>query len=169
MSLENGNNMKTKSLQQTCTDDMHGNNINNFGWCASCTPVEGLKEETPPTGKCACLALEETCECHCHICGKEDCEIAGCPSSCEHCEPSPASTEDWEKRFDKQFKSAVDDFTKTRVVSEDIKAFIKVERKALDQHLLTKVQQEMRDYRKLHPDANWDDAIGIIMALKLFI
>lgn len=25
-------------VKEECTDDMHGNNINNFGWCASCTP-----------------------------------------------------------------------------------------------------------------------------------
>ena len=47
------------------------------------------------------LSQEQECTCHCHICGKDDCERAGWESECVHCAPS--GEEGWEEDFDKNF------------------------------------------------------------------
>lgn len=72
----------------------------------------------------------------------------------------------WEDRFDKQFKVAVDDFTKTRVVSEDIKAFIKAElsqQKKQIQEGLGKLPAYMI---KTRDESQSDDEFGFIRVIR---
>lgn len=91
-------------------------------------PVEGVSQKKRSTGEC-------------RYCFKENGEWSGLWDECIN---------PWEEEFDKRFTVAIDDYTKTRVVSKDIKDFIRTllaqtkqqQRKEIEKEFITSMDKD---------------------------
>jgi hypothetical protein len=73
---------------------------------------------------------------------------------------------EWEKRFTKQYKNS-SLFECWDGCKDSLTKFIQTEIDNAKKEVVDEIQKTMRAYRVKYPDANWDDAIGIITGTKL--